>query len=228
MTHIVEGTDIGNGCYVLPHVVNQEQLEIELSRIPVSDYVFVHANFANVFAQESDHSLSISEDQARAIPAKHVVFSHEHIGRIEMAGKVVIVGNARPSSISDCLGNASKRVMRITDNGYEFIETWRAAGDYIELPWQELRDTGERFIRVVGNASADEAVQVATAISKFRASSPARVISNAVKIEGVDDAEQLTLSHEAITAFNVREALRELLTDEENIKIDKLKEAHHA
>jgi hypothetical protein len=225
VTHIVEGTDIGNGCYVLPHVTNQDILEIELKKVPACDYLFVHANFANVFAQEADHSLSISEDQIRALPAKIVVFSHEHIGRIEMRGRVVIVGNARPSSISDCLGNTSKRMVRITDAGLEFIETWKADGDYIEMPWNELQETGARFVRAVGTATADQAAAVVTAIARFRAQSPALIVGNAVKVEGVNNAEELALSVEQITSFNVRAALAELLTPEENAKLEALNAA---
>jgi hypothetical protein len=69
---------------------------------------------------------------------------------------------------------------------------------------------------------------VVNAIARFRSTAKALVITNAVKIEGVSDSEQLVLSHEQVTSFNVREALREYLTPEENEKIDKLKETQHA
>lgn len=219
------GHDIGDGCYVLSHVANQSLLEVELARVPDCKYLFVHANFANVFAQEADHSLSISEDQIRALPAEKVIFAHEHIGRSEMGGRVLIVGNASPSSISDCLGDATKNLIKITDAGIEFIQTWQAEGDYQEIDWRDLQDTGARFIRAVGTATAAEAAQVVQAISRFRQKSAALIVGNAVKVEGVNDQAEMELTHEQITGFNVHEALAKLLTNEENQKINALLES---
>jgi len=224
--HITEGTMTPHG-YMLPHVVNQEQFDVELSKVPECDYLFVHCNYDNEFAVESDHSLNLSRAQAEACPARQIVFAHEHQGREALGGKVIIVGNQFPSSVSDCLGNSTKHLLQIVDAGPTRVSrlhpTWQAEGDYSEQDWRELVDTG-RFIRVVGEAAASEAGAVTTAISRFRAAASALVITNAVKIAGIDDAEQLALSHEEVTAFSVRDALRPLLTDEENNKIDKLRE----
>ncbi len=220
--HISVGTLTPHG-YVIPHVTNQEQFNVELSKVPECDYLFVHCNYDNEFAVESDHSLNMSEAQARAAPVKHIVFAHEHQGKTALSGKVVIIGNQVPSSVSDCLGNQNKYSLQIVNGEYSLQVVWQAEGDFSEQGWRDLIDTG-RFIRVTGTAAASEAAQVVTAISKFRAAAQALVITNAVKIEGVDDAAQLELSHEDICAFNVREALRPLLTDEENNKIDKLRE----
>jgi len=222
--HYIEKHDV----YVLSHVQNQDLLDLELTKVPACRALFLHANYDCPFAINSDHSLSVSEGQARAAPVDHVIFAHEHVGRTELKGKVVIPGNQFPSSISDVLNNDSKRLLVLTDAGIEFIETWRADSDYVELDWRELTDTGARFIRAVGQATAAEAPQVVSAISRFRSTSSALIVGNAVKIEGVNDAEAFTLSHEQVTSFNVRDALREYLTDEDNQKIDKLMEARCA
>lgn len=223
--HIAEGRMTPHG-YVIPHVVNQDLFNLELAKVPECDYLFLHCNYDNGFAVDSDHSLNMSREQAEAAPVKHIVFAHEHQGRTELQGKIVVVGNNFPSSVSDCLGWLAKSYLTIDDAGeYDLPICWQPGGDFSEQDWRELTDTG-RFIRVVGEATAAEAAAVVTAISKFRATAKALVITNAVKIEGMDDTEQLELSHEEITAFNVREALRELLTDEENEKIDKLKAEH--
>lgn len=225
VVHITEGTLTPHG-YVIPHVTNQDIFNVEMTKVPECDYLFVHCNYDNKFAVESDHSLNMSEEQARAAPVKHIVFAHEHQAKTALKDKVIIVGNQQPSSVSDCLGNEVKSLLRIDSEGDCSLHvTWQAEGDFSEQDWRDLTDTG-RFIRVVGEATAAEAAAVVTAISKFRASAKALVITNAVKIEGVNDAEQLELSHEEITAFSVREALREILTDEENNKIDKLREQH--
>lgn len=221
------GRDIGDGVYVLSHVANQDLLEMELKNVPSCRYLMVHTNFANGFAQQADHSLDISEAQVEALPVEKVIFAHEHVGREAMNGKALIVGNPVPSSVSDCLNNSAKRMLKITDTGIEFIETWRAEGDFSEQDWRSLEDRG-RFIRVTGHAKAAEADAVVNAIARFRREAKALVITNAVKIEGVDNAAELALAHEEVTNFNVLEALLETLTEDEQTKVKKLLEEDHA
>lgn len=214
--------ELRDGVYAIPHVANQSLLDVELTRVPEgTDYLLLHANFSNIFARNSDHSLDVSEGQIDALPIRAAIFGHEHQQRTEMGGKVVVVGNQLCASVSDALGNTSKRMAKITDAGIEFIETWRAEGDFSEQDWRSLKDEG-RFIRVVGNALAAEADEVARTLSKFRQQAKALVISNAVRIEGVNDQDELVLTHEEVSNFNVREALRDLLTLEENNKVDAL------
>lgn len=220
---------VRDGVYAIPHMPNQSLLDLELGRVPAgTSYLALHANYDNHFAMEKDHSLCVSEAQARDLQVDHLVFGHEHVARTELGGKVVIVGNQQCSSISDCLNNATKRMLKITDAGMEFIETWQAEGDFSQIDWRDLQDTGARFIRVTGEATSAEAAAVVTAISRFRSTSTALVISNAVKVEGVNDQEALSLSQEELTAFDVREALRDVLTDDENTKIDNLLKDRHA
>ncbi len=220
--HYIETGTMTPYGYVIPHVTNQDVFNLELSKVPACDYLFVHCNYDNKFAVEADHSLNMSREQAEALPVKHIVFAHEHQQRTELKGKVIVIGNQRPSSVSDCLNNSTKRCMVVHDDGtHEFVETWEAEGDFSEQDWRDLKDEG-RFIRVVGTATSAEAAQVVTAISRFRATAKALVITNAVKVEGVDDAAVLELSHEEITSFNVHAELRKLLTEDENKKIDGL------
>ena len=222
---MMEPGQLCDGVYAIPHVPNQSLMDLELGRVPDgTEYLLLHANFNNVFAKNSDHSLDVSESQIDALNIKHAVFGHEHVQRSEMGGKVVVVGNQLISSISDCLNNKTKRMAKITDDGIEFIDTWTAEGDYAEIDWRELEDTGARFIRAVGTATAEEAEQVVSAISRFRKDSKALIVGNAVRVAGVNDQDELVLTHEALTTFNVREALRELLTDDENKKIDELEQ----
>lgn len=231
VTHIEGAGQMTPHGYVIPHVANQDLFNLELAKVPACDYLFVHCNYDNEFAVESDHSLNLSREQAEALPVKHIVFGHEHQAKTALGGKVVIVGNQKPSSVSDCLGNDDKELFEIlADGSYGLSTCWQAAGDYAELPWQEINgyEGPERFIRVTGTAAADQAATVVQAISRFRAASSALVITNAVKIEGVDDAAQLALSHEEITAFNVSAALAELLTPEENAKLADLEKKHAA
>ena len=218
----VEGSVMTPYGYVISHMPNQDLYNLEVEKVPACDYLFTHVNYNNLFAQEADHSLNLSETQARTLPVRHVVFAHEHQQRAELDGKVIVIGNNICASISDCLGNTSKRMMIIEDDGsHRFVETWRAEGDYQECDWRELED-GARFVRAVGTATAEEAATVMQTIARFRAKSSARVVGNAVKIASAAGESEFELTHEQITEFNVREALREFLTEDENKKVDAL------
>lgn len=220
VVHIVEGTYLDqHDAYVLPHVANQDLANMELAKVPRCRALFVHMNYDNRFAVESDHSLNLSREQAEALPVEYVVFGHEHQARTELGGKVVIVGNQLSSSISDCLGPTDKYRLELAPNGLRFHQTWAAEGDFEEQDWRALEDRG-RFIRVTGTATAAEADKVVTALGRFRREARALVITNAVKIEGVEDGAELALSHEDVTTFNVMEALREYLGPEDAAEID--------
>ena len=224
--HITEPTMTPHG-YMIPHVANQDLFNLALAGVPECAYLFVHCNYDNKFAVESDHSLNMSEEQAKASLARHIIFAHEHKARRALAGKVLVVGNQFPSSVSDCLDIVFKRMLVIEDGVPSFEETWQAEGDYAEQDWRDLKDTG-RFIRVTGTATAAEAAQVVTTISRFRATAQALVITNAVKVEGLNDNDALELSAEEITSYNVLAALTPLLTDDENKKIVILLEKNNA
>ncbi len=242
VVHIEEGTLIDEGVYVIPHVANQDLFDLELAKVPECDYLFVHCNYDNEFAVEADHSLNLSKEWARKLPAKRIVFGHEHQARIELNGKVVIVGNQLPSSISDCLGNDIKCMLHVIDGpcalvidgersdvieGYALYKTWKAEGDFSEQDWRDLKDEG-RFIRATGTATAAEGAAVVQALSNFRKTAKALVITNAVKVEGTDDGEMIQLSHEQVQAFDVLSALLEVLSEEEGVKVTKLLEESYA
>lgn len=228
--HITEGTAIPqHDAYVICHVANQDLFDLELAKVPPCRFLFVHCNYDNQFAVESDHSLNLSREWAEKLPVEYVVFGHEHQGRTELGGKVVIVGNQFPSSISDCLGNTDKSLLRVAAGRYTLHTTWQAERDYMEQDWRATEDTGHhRFIRVTGTATAAEADKVVTTLGRFRREASALVITNAVKIEGVDDGAEMALSHEDVTTFNVMEALLDYLGPEDGAEITKIMEEENA
>lgn len=208
--------------YVIPHLPNQDLFDQALASVPACTYLLVHCNYHNNFAVESDHSLNLSQEQAMKLPVKHILFAHEHQQKEALGDKVVVMGNQFPSSVSDCLGNDSKRCAVITPDGLEFGYTWIAKGEYIEQNWRDLVDSGEKFIRVVGEASAEEASEVVTAIAKFRNKAKALVITNAVKVAGAADGEQIQVTLEEIKTFDVFQALLECLDEREQEVVKKL------
>lgn len=218
--NVVEVVDtprrIHTGAYIIPHLANQGLFDAALAQVPECHHLLVHCNYHNGFAAQSDHSLNLSQDQAMKLPVKHIVFAHEHQARTALGGKVFVAGNQFPSSVADCLGNSVKTLTLLHREGApERVQTWQAHGEYIEQDWHELKDTGEKFIRVVGEATAAEASEVVTAIAKFRNRSKALVITNATSVEGVADGEQIQMNMEQVKSFDVLAALLECLDERE-------------
>jgi hypothetical protein len=207
------------GIYMIPHMPNQDQFDLELSRIPAeARMVLLHANYNNHFAVESDHSLNVSEEQAVKIlnedASRFLVFGHEHQARKELCGRLIVTGNQWPSSIADCLGNPDglKHAHIITERLlFKTVCTWDAAKSFAEIPWGLLDGEPHEFVRVIGNATSDQAPDVIAAIAKYRQQSSAYVVTNAVKIEGVAEMEDLAVSMEEVKTFDVLSYLYENL-----------------
>lgn len=234
---IIDGTEM----YIIPHVANQDLFNMELKQIPVNmQWLLVHANLDNSFACDADHSLDMSRDQAKALLnfGMRIVFGHEHQGREILGGKVIVVGNQFPTSVSDCLKHGdgqrdgTKRCMVIDHdaNTHEFIQTWSpddADGWYAEVDWRELatiEEEGRGFVRVSGEALASEAANVIKSISGFRQRSNSFVVTNAVKIEKVEGLDDLSESIEDIRSVNVLDLLLDHLDAEQAAAIKTLLE----
>lgn len=226
--------------YVIPHVANQDLFDLELSRIPDNaKVVFLHCNYDNPFAGQSDHSLNISREQARDLvkAGKILVLGHEHQGRTMMSDRVIVTGNQFPTSVSDCLrhGDAQadgmKSCLRINLDDLddmELVPTWSVKdqdGGYREVDWRDLgsvRDTEQTFIRVSGKADSSEAAEVIKEISKLRQRSDAYVITNAVKVDSVDGDDELEASIEEIKAVSVLEILLDMLDEPQQAVVREL------
>lgn len=222
--YISDLKEIYPGYWVLPHLPNQDLLNDRLSKVPECQALFVHCNYDNNFAAQSDQSLNISRDQAEACKAQFIIFGHEHQTRTAMDGKVVIPGNQVPSSVSDCLNCVENTKFMVTmELGVPVMRP------VLELPferlhWDDLKPEGNPlFIRVEGSAETVEGAAVVQAISRFRAKSQALVITNAVKIAS-DEGKMAEFadSLESVQAFDVLAALLELLTPEEQEVVKEL------
>jgi len=211
--------------YSIPHMPNQELFNIEIEKaidstpLPGS-YLLLHCNYKNGFAENSDHSLNINDDQVGALMRAGwtLVLGHEHQGYSLRGGRIVVVGNQFPSSIADCLGENRKFALRIKDDGnYESVETWESDGNFLEIDWHELDSVQDaKFIRVTGTASAEESATVVGAIATLRQKHDAFVITNAVKVAGHAIAEEATMaSLENVRSYNVMDAIMSQLDDEE-------------
>lgn len=221
VTYISGGAAINEDIYVISHVANQDLFDMELAKVPKCKYLLVHANYNNNFARESDHSLNMSESQCQDAPAEVVFFAHEHYHREELRGKVFVAGNQFPSSVSDCLHKVDKFMTYLGDCPERHM-TWDASG-YEEIDWRNPAPSTAQFIRFIGHATSAEAADMADVIARYRKTSDAFVVSNAVRVGNDDEGDTINLnSLEAISQFNVMEALKDFLDAEDVAIIEKL------
>ena len=210
--HIEEPMMTPHG-YVIPHLRNQDLFNHALSNVQECPFLFLHANFDNGFAAQSDQSLNVSREQAEICKARIIVFGHEHHKRI--VGKVVIPGNQIATSVSDWLSPQDKGYVTITDGKLDYVTSAVRATEFIELEWRNLEVSDHKFVRVSGEASGDEASDVVNAINAFRKKSEAFVITNAVAISTGSVKVDFDSTLTAVQHFSVMDALKEILTEDE-------------
>ena len=220
-------TQINDNVWCIPHQLNQDLFNIEVQRaadtVVSGDYLLLHCNYKNGHAENSDHSLNLNDEQVGNLMRAgwNLVIAHEHIGYTLRGERVIVVGNQFPTSVADCIGDEVKHCLRIENGKHEFVQTWEAFGDYCEIDWQELRNgtaapDEHRFIRITGEAKADQAADVVNVVAKFRQTSQALVIGNAVKVEGQAVFDEMALeSTESIKAFDVLGCIFEKLEPRE-------------
>lgn len=222
------------GVWQVPHMPNQDLFNLELERIPDdASLVLVHANYDNNFAVEADHSLNVSVEQARKITSNGatLLFGHEHQKRIMLGGKVYIAGNQWPSSVADCQHNPdNKKFAHIIGEDFQItpVLTWDGHDGWGEVDWDNLAtgaDNDTPFVRVGGHATAEQAPEAIKAIAEFRKRSSAFVVSNAVKVAGMKDMEQIETSVEEIRQFDVLAYLLEQLDPEQAAVVKELLES---
>lgn len=216
--HIEEPAYTPHG-YVIPHLRNQDLFDLALDQAPAGKVLFVHANFESPFAQHSDQSLNFTREQVEK--AKLVVCAHEHQAR--SLKNVEIPGNQIASSVSDWLGAKTKRFLSLDETGFYYTECARNFDEFIVQDWRDLEDTGHIFVRVEGSATAEQASEVVTAINRFRKTSAALVITNAVKIVSENSEVDFESTLSEVQGFNVMDALKSFLTAEELKIIESLK-----
>lgn len=221
VTYAVGGRQLTPEIYSVSHVLNQDIFDIEIAKVPACKYLLLHCNYNNPFAS-GDHSLNLTEQQAKDCKAEFIVIAHEHHSRTELKGKVYIPGNQFPSSVSDCLDSSDKFMTQLADRPIA-VKVWDKS-NYAEMDWRNpVKDSAAQFVRFVGTAKPGEAAEMSTAIARYRKDSEAFVITNAVRVGEDEEMATLTLnSHEAIKSFDVMEAVKKLLTEDENKILESL------
>lgn len=234
--HLVGGqwADQSRGVYVISHVVNQAEFDLQLERVPEGvKFLMLHANYNSPFAEHADHSLNVSSEQARGLIARGVtlIFGHEHHARSFFGGKVVIPGNQIPSSVADCVTPEGRQVKQkncllIQDDGeIELIPTWSHTDPqgFTDIRWQDLEgetlrdaEASEGFIRISGTAEPEEVSEALKRISRLRQKSRALVITNAVRAVTRDSGvEQIAESIDDVRKVDVVQLVIDTLTPEQ-------------
>lgn len=241
--------------YAIGHCANQALFDFAMDEAVVHSkkdtgykWLILHANYDNPFAEQADHSLNVSASKAHELvkAGYKLVFAHEHQARylkFNAEGKtsycgisdadVVIMGNQLPSSVSDCLSHGVaqakgvKNLHILSEDKIEAIPTWEREGSFIRVDWSELNLVSkEKFIRVEGNIEQSQVDEVFSVIQRFRNKSDAYIITNAVKIEGMNalDEEEANISIEDIKTFDIMGEFLKLFTAEEQKTLEKIME----
>ena len=249
-------THIHDLIYGIGHCHNQQVFDEELNEaLQIATHnkdpktLMLHANYDNKFAEQSDQSLNVSEEMARKLvdAGYRLVFFHEHQSRsvkfsdvtsirnFNTEDDVLILGNQTPSSISDCLSHGlaqrdgTKYAHVIDSQGkVKRIQTWTNEGNFIRVQWDELAKVkNERFVRVEGSVAQAQVDDVFTKIQKFRSKSNAFIVTNAVKVEGIEslDEEALEVSLDDIKGFDIKGEFFKLFSAKEQEVLSKVMEA---
>ena len=207
--------------YVIPHLPNQDLFDLALTGVPTCDNLFLHCNYDNNFAAQSDQSLNLSRQQAQDAPVKNIIIAHEH--HFRDCGKVKLPGNQIASSVSDWLSlREAKFFTTVQGDAVQFHTATERSSEFLQLDWKSSPETDASFIRVTGCATPEQSAEVVSRIAKLRQTSKALVISNAVEILSEDSTAQFEEAFTAARSFSVWDALKSVLTPSEVAKLEKL------
>lgn len=181
--------EIYPGIFVIPHMMNQDLFTQELAEVLKQNpkYVFLHANYDNKFAAQTDHSLNVSADTALefAKAGCTLVFAHEHKKR--QIGNVHIIGNQIISSIADCLGDDTKQYVVLDDTGLQYVTYQQIADCFAEIDWTASEIPEKHFLRISGDADHTESAATISKIRNIRQKSDAFVVTNAIRLKSLSN-----------------------------------------
>ena len=216
---VKEAYDLEPGCRIIPHLPNQEIFDEAVSKAS-SDGIgtlLCHCNYDNGFTVESDHSLNLAPEQAELF--EHVIMGHEHNKR-DLDG-IDILGSPLPCNISECVVPKGYHTWEGPGSEPEFKEVWNPEAA-ISVDWRELESTPPDmdFIRVTGEAKAEEAALVIEAVARFRAVAGCFMVTNSVKVGTLDLGNLEDRSESDLNGFNPMALLKKALTPEHLAKLE--------
>ena len=210
-------TEIGD-IALIPHMANQEEFDTAITIASKrSTTLIAHCNFDNFFATAQDHSLNLTPEQAKLFDM--VILGHEHVKR--HVGNVHVLGSPWPCNIQEA--EHDHYVHRFDmDRVLTAHEVWDKH-DFEAMDWRDLRETGASFIRVVGEATAEEAAEVIQRVAAFKKVSDALMITNSVQVGELDLGELLE-SAESLDTFDPIAALMSALPEKYRKRLEEILE----
>lgn len=207
--------------YVIPHLANQDLFNAALEDVPETDFLFLHCNYDNNFAAQSDQSLNLSCEQALKLPVKTIVFGHEHKSRqlvaksADKSVNILIPGNQIATSVADWQGCKYKQYLVIENGGFDTYTCAQASDEYAEMLWNDLEKTTHNFVKLVGTVNEDTEAETITALNRLRQIHEAFVVSYGVSIVSENRTAAFEAAAKTAKSFDIWEVLKEYLSEKE-------------
>lgn len=204
---IIRKLEINGDVAYVPHLANQEEFNQAIAEAAKAAKILVtHCNYNNPFMYDKDHSLNLTPEQSVLFDT--VISGHEHNYR--SIGNVIMLGSPYPCNIAECFN----KYTHTWDDKKSLKKhlTW-SDDNYKELDWRSLEATEHQFIRIVGEATADETASVLQEVSRFRAKSSAFMITNSVK-NGALEIGELDEATTNLETFDPIAVLKSILSDD--------------
>lgn len=149
--------------------------------------VFLHCNYDNDLANNSDASLNITSEQVDKLLefCDYVFIGHEHHPAKLKGGRLIIIGNPHPTSFSDI---SNKYVYLLTEDDLEVIEVWSEDTGYLKVNYDPAEEIpvisdGVGFIDIEGEIESKDAANLSRYIAQIWKESEAFMVRNKVSIK---------------------------------------------
>ncbi|MGD2065571.1 MAG: metallophosphoesterase [Candidatus Bathyarchaeota archaeon] len=181
----------------IPHQANQDLFDESIRLVADSGKdlraVFLHCNYENEMAVESDTALNLTKVQALKLlkVSDYIFMGHEHQPRELLDGRLIITGCIHPTSFSDI---SDKFVWHLTDDSLGKEKVWDMVYGYTEIdfskPAQKMPEAAE-FIDIVGTVPADRGAELAKFIADcWEQGSPLMIRNNVtIKLDSQSSVE---------------------------------------
>ena len=161
--------------YAIPHVATQDLFDkaLDLAKAKAGNHallpgqkliLLLHCNYEAPFTNETSLNLTAERTRDLLQVFSYVMLGHDHMPKTDFGGRLVVMGNTRPTSFSDI----SDKFFYYFQNGeLHKVQIYDAATKYVELPWTEIQsriDNGSlqnvEFIRLVGKAMPSDLLTI--------------------------------------------------------------------
>lgn len=178
--HLTWMTDDKHALTFVPHVASQELFLQSLLNASEAMHdikqrtkiLCLHCNYNFPDERLNETTLNLTEDTAKQLLDRfdYILMGHEHIPAEHYDGRLIILGNTHPTSLSDI---SDKRIAFLENKKIRFETVWSKADGYVELQASRLPDmVSANFARVQGEVDAGGMLDVMKHVSAMWRRSP--------------------------------------------------------